>query len=240
MQPPHSQQPNGRQAIVVIGGDALHAGAVRRLDAAAFVIAADSGYDHAVAAGLRPDLLIGDLDSISAAGLAAARADGLTIDTHPADKDATDTELALDRALTEVGDGGALTILGGGGDRLDHLLASITVLAQPRFARCTTLAAWVGPALVRVLHAPRTVDLGVQAPGLTVSLIPLGNVRGVTTTGMRWPLRAEPLPNGTSRGISNLTEGGPATIAATHGVLAIVIPHAAEHSLPPDASEERP
>jgi thiamine pyrophosphokinase len=237
--PPQSHQANGRQAVVVIGGDALHPGAVRRLAPAAFVVAADSGYDHAIAAGVVPDVLIGDLDSISAAGLAAARAAGLTIDAHPTDKDATDTELALDRALAEVGDGGGLTILGGGGDRLDHLLASITVLAQPRFARCAALAAWVGPALVHVLHAPRTVDLGAQAAGLTVSLIPFGDVRGVTTTGMRWPLREEPLPNGTSRGVSNLTEGGPATIAATTGVLAIVIPYAAEESLPPDTPQEQ-
>lgn len=239
MQPPQTHQPSGRQAVVVIGGDPLHPGAVRRVEPTAFVIAADSGYDHAIAAGLRPDLLVGDLDSITAAGLAAARADGLRIDAHPADKDATDTELALDRALAEVGDGGTLTILGGGGDRFDHVLASITVLAQPRFAGCAALVAWVGPALVHVLHAPRTVDLGAQPAGLTVSLIPLGDVRGVTTTGMRWPLRAEPLPNGTSRGISNLTEGGRATIAAATGVLAIVIPHAAEESLPPDTPQER-
>jgi thiamine pyrophosphokinase len=240
VQPQRSHQPNGRQAVVVIGGDPLHPGAVRRLDPTAIVIAADSGYDHAVAAGLRPDVLIGDLDSITVAGLAAARADGLTIDAHPADKEATDTELAADLALAQIGDRGSLTIMGGGGDRLDHLLASITVLAQPRFARCAALAAWVGPAHVHVLHAPRTVDLGDHAADLTVSLIPLGDVAGVTTTGMRWPLRAEPLPNGTSRGISNLTSGGPATIAAATGVLAIVIPHAAHELVPPDTAQERP
>jgi thiamine pyrophosphokinase len=240
VQPPRSHQSNGRQAVVVIGGDPLHPGAVARLDRAALVIAADSGYDHAVAAGIRPDVLIGDLDSISATGLAAARADGLTIDAHPADKEATDTELAVDLALAEIGDGGSLTIMGGGGDRLDHLLASITVLAQPRFSRCAALRAWVGPALVHVLHAPRTVELGDHAAGVTLSLIPLGDVTGVATTGMRWPLRDEPLPNGTSRGISNLTSGGPATIAAATGVLAIVIPHAAQDVEPPVTPQERP
>jgi thiamine pyrophosphokinase len=214
----------------VIGGDPLHPGAVRRLDPTAFVIAADSGYDHAVAAGLHPDLLIGDLDSVSPAGLAAARSAGVAVDAHPADKDATDTELALDRALAELGEGGSLTIVGGGGDRLDHLLASITVLAQTRFAGCAELAAWIGPALVRVLHAPRTVELGAPPADLTVSLIPIGDVAGVTTAGMRWPLRGEPLPSGTSRGISNLTAGGPAAITATAGVLAIVIPHLAEEA----------
>jgi thiamine pyrophosphokinase len=230
VQPPQRHQPNGRHAVVVIGGDPLHPGAVRRLPSAAFVIAADSGYDHALAAGLRPGVVIGDLDSITPAGLATARSAGAEIDSHPADKDATDTELALDRAVAEVGDGGSLTIVGGGGDRLDHLLASITVLAQGRFAGCAELAAWVGPAFVRVLHAPRTAELGSLRAGVTVSLIPIGDVAGVTTNGMRWPLRAEPLPSGTSRGISNLTVGGPAAVTATAGVLAIIIPQLAEEA----------
>lgn len=230
MQPPQRDQPNGRHAVVVIGGDPLHPGAIRRLHPEVFVVAADSGYDHAIAAGLQPDLLIGDLDSISPAGLAAARAADVTTESHPADKDATDTELALHRALAEIGEEGSLTIVGGGGDRLDHLLASITVLAQARFARCAALAAWIGPALVRVLHGPRTVDLGALAADVTVSLIPIGDVAGVTTSGMRWPLHGEPLPSGTSRGVSNLTTGGPATITATAGVLAVVIPHLAEEA----------
>jgi len=214
----------------VIGGEPLHAGAVRRIPGDAVVIAADSGFDHAVAAGLAPHVLIGDLDSISAAGLAAARAGGVEIDAHPADKDATDTELALDRALAEIGEGGSLTVAGGGGDRLDHLLASLTVLAQPRFARCAELTSWLGPALVHVLHAPRTVHLGDLPAGITLSLIPMGDVEGVTTSGLRWPLDDEPLPSGTSRGVSNVTAGRPASVAATHGVLAVIIPHAAEEA----------
>jgi thiamine pyrophosphokinase len=229
----------------VIGGDPLHAGVADRLPADAFVIAADSGYDHAVAAGLRPQLLVGDLDSISDSGQAAARVAGVPIDAHPADKDATDTELALDRALGYVGPGGSVTIVGGGGDRLDHLLASILVLAQPRFVACAELAAWVGPALVRVLHAPRTIELPALATGTTLSLLPIGDVEGVSTAGLRWPLAAEPLPSGTSRGVSNLASGGPATVAATRGVLAVVLPHAAIDLPAPGtparaSSEERP
>lgn len=245
MQPPHNPQPNGRHAVVVIGGDPLHPGVAGRLDPDPFVIAADSGYDHAIAAGLQPHLLVGDLDSISATGLAAARHAGVRVDEHPADKDATDTELALDRALAHVGDGGSVTVVGGGGDRLDHLLSSITVLAQPRFATCAALATWVGPALVHILHAPRTVDLGPLPSGLTLSLVPIGDVQGVTTSGLRWPLVAEPLPTGTSRGVSNLAIGATVTIAAATGVLAAVLPHAATELPAPGtptraSSEEHP
>jgi len=61
------------------------------------------------------------------------------------------------------------------------------------------------------------------------------DVEGVTTTGLAWPLTDEPLPLGTSRGVSNLTRGAACSVAASAGVLAVVVPHAAS-----DASEVRP
>ncbi len=225
----HSKPPpEGRRALVVIGGEPLHPGVPARCDRADVVIAADSGFDHALAAGLRPDRLLGDLDSITPAGLERARADGVEIVAYPTDKDATDTELALDAALDAVGPGGSITLLSGGGDRFDHLLASLHVLAMGRFAGCAALAAWFGPALVEILHAPRSVDVPATLAGVTVSLVPLTDVHGVTTVGLAWPLTDEPLPLGTSRGVSNLTVGGPCTVAASRGVLAVVVPHATE------------
>jgi len=135
----------GRSALVVIGGDPLHPAVPGLLPTADVVIAADSGYDHAVAAGLRPHRLIGDLDSISDDGLAGARAAGVEIVAHPADKDATDTELALDAALSAVGPGGSITVVSGGGDRFDHLLASLHALAMPRLPRSTPSTPGSGP-----------------------------------------------------------------------------------------------
>ena len=63
------------------------------------MIAADGGVDRALALGLHVDVAIGDFDSVTAAGLAAAEAAGARIERHPAAKDATDLELALDAAL---------------------------------------------------------------------------------------------------------------------------------------------
>ena len=83
------------QVVVVIGGGPLSPRAVTDVLPDATIIAADSGLDHAVAAGLRPTILIGDLDSISAHGKMWAYAHELEIDQHPLDKGATDTELAL-------------------------------------------------------------------------------------------------------------------------------------------------
>ena len=100
------------QAVVVLGGGALSTRALEAIRDDAVIIAADSGLDHAVEAGLRPTVLVGDLDSISASGRMWAYAREVEIHEHPADKDATDTEIAIERAL-QVPDARQLLVIGG-------------------------------------------------------------------------------------------------------------------------------
>ena len=101
----------------------------------AYVIAADSGVDRALALGLRIDRAIGDFDSVSPAGLAAAEAAGAAIERHPAAKDATDLELALDAAIAL--EPSRILVIGSAGGRLDHLLGSILLLGDARYASAT-------------------------------------------------------------------------------------------------------
>lgn len=210
-------------AIVVIGGDPPHPGVVAHLPSRRIVIAADSGLDHAQTLGLQVDLVIGDLDSVSPEALARAEADGVPIDRHPADKDATDTELALDAAAARGHR--HVVVVSGGGDRLDHLLGSLVVLARPD---TIAVEAWIGPAHVVVLHGPtRRVVTG--PPGSTVSLLALGGAAsGVTTDGLRWALHDEDLPWGSSRGISNELLADAASVSVTSGTLAVIAPAALE------------
>src|SRR3954454_12520964 len=92
---PPSPPPDASSCVVVVTGSApLHPRALAAVPPGAYVVAADGGFDHARAAGLVPDLLVGDLDSISPAGLAWAVAN-IQVERHPADKACTDTELAL-------------------------------------------------------------------------------------------------------------------------------------------------
>ena len=119
------------QVVVVIGGGPLLPAAVAEVADDATIIAADSGLAHAVAAGLRPTVLLGDLDSISAHGKMWAYAHEVEIDQHPVDKDATDTELALVRAASI--DATALLVIGGAGDRFDHTLGTIAALTKHRW-----------------------------------------------------------------------------------------------------------
>ncbi|MEI6401164.1 MAG: thiamine diphosphokinase [Actinomycetota bacterium] len=222
MTPPES-------VLVVVGGGPVRVPAAMRAD---LVVAADSGLDAARAAGLRPDVLVGDLDSISAAGLAWARAEGVLIETHPADKDHTDTDLALHRA---VGLGGRHLILlasdgaGSTGHRLDHLLGTIAALGAPALAVCESVTAFVGGTALHVVHPGHSVALRLD-PGAVFSLVAAhGPCEGVTLSGARWPLDHASLPASSTRGISN--EAVDSTVDVTvvavtvvDGIVTVVVP----------------
>ena len=87
------------------------------------------GLQVATALGLHVDLLVGDLDSADPALVDAAVASGTTVERHPAEKDATDLELAFDAAIARGAQ--RVVLVDGGGDRLDHLLGNLLLLASP-------------------------------------------------------------------------------------------------------------
>jgi thiamine pyrophosphokinase len=209
--------------VVVVGGGALSARATAAATGVGHgaVIAADSGLDHAIAAGLRPTHLVGDLDSISAAGRMWAYAQGLAIDEHPSAKDLTDTELALAAATTAPADG--LLVVGGVGDRLDHLLGVLLALGGPAAATFADVRAIIGDNEFIVVHAHHRHELGLES-GRTFSVLALhGDCRGVQVHGGRWELDGTDLAATEARGLSNVADGT-VSIALDHGTLTVVIP----------------
>lgn len=212
--------------LVVSGGLAPEIAEVGPLPAGTFVIAADSGLEHAAALGLAVDVLVGDLDSVSAPALVAAESAGVRIERHPVDKEATDLELALDFALA-LGANRVTVVSGGGGARLDHHLAELVLLASSRFAPLR-LDARIAGARVVAVHAGEGVSL-VGAPGAVLTLLALGGpASGIATSGLRWPLRAETLLPGSTRGVSNEIVSGPVHVAITGGSLLAVGTHPLE------------
>jgi len=183
------------------------------------VIAADGGARHATTLGLRIDRWVGDGDSISPEELDRLAAEGVRIDRARVDKDETDAELALRAALEE--EPARITILGAlGGARLDHELGNVWLLAHPSLAgRDVALLS----ATTRIrLAGPGSVDLGGPAGDL-VSLLPFaGDVAGIRTHGLRYPLAGEPLLSGPSRGLSNVREAPDAALTIGSGRLLIV------------------
>jgi thiamine pyrophosphokinase len=204
--------------VIVVAGGPLPASS-RPLPAAAAVVAADGGVDHALALGLSIDLAVGDFDSVTAAGLAAVEAAGARVERHPPEKDATDLELALDAAAAL--DPRRLLVVGVAGGRLDHLLAGLLLLGAERYAHLE-LDAVAGDALVNVIRGARELE---GEPGELVSLLPLGgDAEGVTTEGLRYPLAGETLAAGSSRGVSNEFAAARARVRVACGVVLAVRP----------------
>ena len=210
---------DGRTALVFAGGDPPPVELLGDLDPSAVVIAADSGLDHALALGFRADVVVGDLDSVTPDALARARATGADVEPHPAEKDETDLELGLRRAV--VLGVQRVTVIGGGGGRHDHLLANALVLGHDDYASLE-VDALVGTARLTVIRSGTELR---GAPGSLVSLLPLGGpARGIRTEGLRYPLRAEELAPGTTRGVSNEFVAPVATVSLADGVLLAVQP----------------
>jgi len=205
-----------RPAIVVAGGR-MHT--TPFAEPGTTVIAADSGYDHAVAAGLDVDLLIGDLDSISPEGLAHASSRGVRIDRHDPDKDLTDLELAM-RAALSLG-ATSIDIHGGEDGRVAHLLGVALGMATA-FADGVPIAWHTATGVVRVVSPTRSLSLHGTIGG-QVSIIPIGDAGGITTSGLRWPLAGDDLPSGTSHGLSNEITDRNVSVAIESGYAFVVL-----------------
>jgi thiamine pyrophosphokinase len=210
-----------RSAIVVCAGGPARR-ALPAFDGDALVIAADSGAVEAERLGLRVDRLVGDLDSAPAAMVTRLEASGVPIDRYPADKDASDLELALEIAVVEGAD--ELLVVGGDGGRLDHLLGTAFLLGSDRW-RGVRIDAVLGDALVHVVRDHRAIAGHI---GELVSVFAVGRpAEGVSTTGLRWQLRDDALSPGSTRGLSNEFVEPTATVSVRAGVVLAIRPGSA-------------
>jgi thiamine pyrophosphokinase len=214
-------------AVVVFTGAApLAARAVSAMPAGAVLIAADGGLDHALAAGLAPSLLIGDLDSVSPAGLHWAKEHAEVL-AHPVDKGETDTELAVTYAATLAPE--RLVLLAGQPvrERLDHLVTTFGSLGAPVLAGIASLEAWWGDDELRVAHGPGKIVLDL-APGTTFSVLAMhGPCNGITVDGARWPLADHTLAPLVGLGVSNKAATRPVSVSVATGIVTVVVPGAA-------------
>ncbi|MBC7260321.1 MAG: thiamine diphosphokinase [Chloroflexi bacterium] len=212
------------RTLVVAASVGADSSALARLaESAQLIIAADGGAALALAAGIRPHVVVGDMDSLSAELADSLRRNGVEIRTFPSRKDETDLELALLEAIRRGAE--EITIVGALGGRLDHTLGNVYLLTMPQLrgkdvrlvdGRVEAFVVW-GRAEIR------------GGRGDTVSLIPLTpEVRGVQTEGLEYPLRRESLFMGPGRGISNVLLGPVARVSTSDGILLVVVTHGEE------------
>jgi thiamine pyrophosphokinase len=191
----------------------------RHLQPSDRIICADGGARHALALGLTPDVVIGDLDSLEPAVQVELQAAGVRFESYPARKDETDLELAIGLAVAEGA--AAIDLVAVLGGRLDQTLANLMLLTRPEWAGVQLRAiagneiAWPGRAGEFITIAGR--------PGDTLSLVPLTpQVTGVTLAGVEWPLHRATLHQGSTLTISNVLTASTARLHLEKGVVLII------------------
>jgi len=180
--------------------------------------AADGGANHCHDLGLTPDVLIGDLDSIREVDFQFWQDAGMEIIMHDPDKDENDLELtllyALEKGIEEV------LILGGLGLRWDQSIANILLPANEKLCGLE-VSFWDNGTYIYLIKD----EIRIRGEeGNTVSLIPIrGDVEGVTTRGLAWALKDEPLYFGETRGVSNIMVQDEAVVTVREGLLLCVV-----------------
>ncbi len=181
------------------------------------LLCANGGTRRALALGLTPHVIIGDLDSLAPEDKERAEAAGARFLQHPRDKNESDLELALQYALAQKPT--SICILGGLGGRLDQTLANLSLLSDPRLADIPTR---LDDGVEEALFCRARCEVRGRRGDL-VSLLPWGAaVHGIHTEGLQWPLHGEPLFPHQTRGLSNEMTGEVATIRIASGLLLIV------------------
>ena len=180
-----------------------------------FIIAADGGTRHALALGLTPKTIIGDMDSLPANFDISKFDDDVIL--YPQDKNETDLELAIQHALTLSPE--QIIIIAALGGRLDQTLANIALTSDLRPSTCDLR---LDDGIEEVFFCHEQVQINGSS-GDIVSLIPWqGEVTGIVTTNLKWRLQDETLYPQKTRGISNEMLDDTATVQIKSGLLLIV------------------
>jgi len=205
--------------LIVLGGDAPGKALLESCASGAdMTIAADRGLEAFASAGLRPDVLLGDMDSVSGETLLQMQ-ENTEIDRLPAIKDDTDGVHALDVAIAR----GAkhITLMGALGGRMDHAMANLMLLIRAHRAGAK---AQIVSESVRIERVDGCCMLH-GAKGDTVSLLPLGEAKGVTLTGFFYPLENHDLDSAYPLGISNVVTEDTACVRVREGDLLLFHNH---------------
>jgi thiamine pyrophosphokinase len=208
---------NGKRIVIVTGGT-LGDWVLAELEQTDVLVGSDRGALFLVRHGFKPDVSLGDFDSVSAAELEEIRAASKAfISCDPIEKDLTDTEMAFDWALEQKPT--EIKLLGALGTRFDHSLANIHLLRKgvAQGISCKIIDAYNEVILI---NHPALIHKGSYTH---VSLLPLSlEVTGITLLGFLYPLQQATLTIGQSLGISNILLGEQGRIEIESGYLLVI------------------
>ena len=202
------------KAFIYTGGAILPSNITEHPKGDDLRIAADSGYENAVTLGERVDLLLGDFDSLKTSEL-PRDVEQIRV---PAEKDFTDTQLAVDTALKKGAD--EICIVGGLDGRLDHTLSNLAILEDLSAKR---IHATITNGYNRVRYIESTSTLIPKSGYRYLSLLCLSQkAKGVSVEGCKYPLKNATLTRSFQYAVSNEVDGNCALISVRKGGIYVV------------------
>ena len=182
-----------------------------------FVISVDGGAAHLRKFGIIPDVLLGDFDSIDQADFDFFKALSVEILKFPPQKNMTDTELAIELAISKGYK--TLIFIGALGTRFDHSLSNIFILKSLLEKGILGIIANEKNEIILIKDRIKIT----KEEDAKVTLLPMTEtVEGVTTKGLFYPLFNEVLEMGSSRGVSNEFVSDIAEISISKGLLLVI------------------
>lgn len=183
------------------------------------IFCVDKGIETCQACDLVPKFLIGDFDSASDSAVDWARKKKLPVETHPTDKDLTDTQLALQKAAEIFGEHVAL-LTGCFGGRVDHLYSTLFTCAA--IDRKIFLAD--DREIIFFVKGGETSAVKFFSKPLAVSLLPMTSTcTGVTTENLHWELDGATLTQNFPNATSNRADAEKISVHVERGTLAVYV-----------------
>lgn len=207
------------KALIVLNGNILDLNVLEKAGKESdFILCADGGTDHCLKASLMPDMIIGDLDSISKDSLKVIYDNKIPIEKFPVKKDATDSELSIDYLISKKFTD--ITLVGAMGNRMDHTLSNILLLSKLHEKGIKG----------KIIDESNTIYMVDEELVLTkeedsyVSVIPITNLGAIITLkGFEYKLDKVKIKFGSTYGISNKIIGDKAHVIVHEGACLVFV-----------------
>jgi|TARA_B100001750_G_C15515056_1_gene606445 thiamine pyrophosphokinase len=210
-------------ALIVTGGNLEMNSRVQSIiEKSDYIVAADAGVEHCLQHKIIPDLVVGDFDSIKSESMELVKQLNWNIETFPEEKDKTDGELALLKALEQKAH--EIWIIGGilGEDRFDHGIGNLFLLTS-EVLKDTTISMTDGQHEVYVVRSRQSIEIkGTSRDTLSmISIEP--ETHGITSWGLKYDLLGMTITRGSTRGMSNTFLWKKVEISISKGLLLVMV-----------------
>lgn len=205
---------SGRETLIISGGRFPSVDWLKEVAVDREIICVDRGVEICLDAGILPELVIGDFDSVDHTALFLMSDKKIPVEKHPVDKDYTDIQLAINRADQTR----TMIITGAFGGRFDHAFSTVfsCAFAAPRIVLADD------KEIMFYLRDNESVNVKFIWKPFALSLLPMSdNCEGVTINNVRWELDNAVLAQSLPNAVSNRVEADSITISIKRGTLAV-------------------